>query len=46
MDSLSLYSAPDAEEHPLPDALPPDSATHRLIGERFAKYVFIEEGLV
>ncbi|KAD3514994.1 hypothetical protein GD627_11825 [Arthrobacter yangruifuii] len=30
--------------HPLPDALHPDSATHRLIGERFAKYAFAGEG--
>ncbi|WP_146362824.1 GDSL-type esterase/lipase family protein [Arthrobacter yangruifuii] len=44
LDGLSLYGAADAEEHPLPDALHPDSATHRLIGERFAKYAFAGEG--
>ena len=42
LDGLSLYGAPDAEAHPLPDALHPDTATHRLIGERFAKLAFGE----
>ena len=40
LDGLSLYGPADAEQHPLPDALHPDAATHRLIGERFAKIVF------
>ncbi|MCC9178352.1 GDSL-type esterase/lipase family protein [Arthrobacter sp. zg-Y750] len=44
LDGLSLYGAGDAEEHPLPDALHPDAATHQLIGERFAKYAFAAEG--
>ena len=44
LDGLSLYGATDAEEHPLPDALHPDGATHQLIGERFAKYAFAGEG--
>ena len=44
LDGLSLYGAADAEEHPLPDALHPDSATHQPIGERFAKYAFPREG--
>ena len=44
VDVLSLYGAAEAEEHPLPDALHPDGATHQLIGERFAKYAFSGEG--
>ncbi|MDR7252794.1 hypothetical protein J2X46_001779 [Nocardioides sp. BE266] len=36
VDGLALYGAADAETLPLPDNLHPDSATHRLIGERFA----------
>ncbi|WP_158370119.1 GDSL-type esterase/lipase family protein [Cellulosimicrobium cellulans] len=40
VDGLSLYGAADAEVHPLPDALHPDGATHRLIGERFAASAF------
>jgi len=39
LDGLSLYGAADAVEHPLPDDLHPDAATHRLIGERFARTV-------
>ncbi|MBA2952646.1 lipase [Nocardioides sp. MAH-18] len=39
VDGLSLYGAEDAVDLPLPDGLHPDSATHRLIGERFAKAV-------
>ncbi|MFC8796561.1 SGNH/GDSL hydrolase family protein [Promicromonospora sp. NPDC057138] len=38
LDGTTLYGADDAVEHPLPDALHPDTATHRLIGERFARY--------
>jgi len=38
LDGTTLYGEDDAVEHPLPDALPPDTATHRLIGERFARY--------
>ncbi|WP_307859319.1 GDSL-type esterase/lipase family protein [Arthrobacter sunyaminii] len=44
LDGTSLYGAEDAEDHPLPDALHPDTATHRLIGERFAQYAFAGEG--
>ncbi|MDJ0336659.1 SGNH/GDSL hydrolase family protein [Cryobacterium sp. PH31-O1] len=36
VDGLDLYGATDAELLPLPDALHPDTETHRLIGERFA----------
>ena len=36
VDGLGLYGPADAERLPLPDNLHPDSATHRLIGERFA----------
>lgn len=36
VDGLALYGPADAERLPLPDGLHPDSATHRLIGERFA----------
>ncbi|GAA1483832.1 SGNH/GDSL hydrolase family protein [Brachybacterium fresconis] len=39
VDGLALYGEADAVEHPLPDALHPDTATHRLIGERFAAQV-------
>lgn len=44
LDGQELYGAADAEEHTLPDALHPDSATHQMIGERFAKYAFAGEG--
>ncbi|ACZ32066.1 hypothetical protein Xcel_3064 [Xylanimonas cellulosilytica DSM 15894] len=40
VDGLSLYGPADAAEHPLPDALHPDAATHRLIGDRFGAAVF------
>ncbi|UKD55575.1 GDSL-type esterase/lipase family protein [Amycolatopsis sp. FU40] len=40
VDGLSLYGEGDFAEHPLPDALHPDAATHRSAGERFAKQVF------
>ena len=36
VDGLALYGAADEERLPLPDNLHPDSATHALIGERFA----------
>ena len=36
VDGLGLYGPADAERLPLPDNLHPDSATHRLIGERWA----------
>jgi hypothetical protein len=40
LDGTALYSEEDAVDHPLPDALHPDTATHQLIGERFADYAF------
>ncbi|MBN9740501.1 lipase [Amycolatopsis sp. A1MSW2902] len=40
VDGLSLYGEADFAAHPLPDALHPDAATHRFVGERFAKQVF------
>ncbi|RFU88183.1 lipase [Streptomyces triticagri] len=44
LDGRELYGEADAEELPLPDALHPDAATHRRIGERFAKLCFTDEG--
>ena len=40
LDGLDLYGWDDAEAMPLPDRLHPDSATHRLIGTRFAAHAF------
>lgn len=40
LDGLALYGPADAEEHPLPDNLHPDAATHALMGTRFAESVF------
>ncbi|MCX5388100.1 SGNH/GDSL hydrolase family protein [Streptomyces sp. NBC_00083] len=40
LDGRSLYGERDAEELPLPDALHPDAATHRRMGERFAQLAF------
>ncbi|MGR6915644.1 GDSL-type esterase/lipase family protein [[Actinomadura] parvosata] len=37
LDGRELYGEADHAELPLPDELHPDAATHRLIGERFAK---------
>lgn len=45
LDGLTLYGEADAEQHPLPDALHPDSDTHVLIGERFADAVFGTNGV-
>ncbi|WP_430785730.1 GDSL-type esterase/lipase family protein [Actinoplanes sp. G11-F43] len=39
LDGLELYGEKDADAHPLPDRLHPDTATHRLIGERFAAWL-------
>ncbi len=36
LDGQELYGPHDAQEHPLPDALHPDAATHQIVGERFA----------
>lgn len=44
LDGTTLYGQDDAVEHPLPDALHPDTATHHLIGERFARYAFTGTG--
>jgi hypothetical protein len=44
LDGLTLYGEPDSAEHPLPDRLHPDAATHRLMGERFAALAFGPEG--
>ncbi|WP_233624782.1 GDSL-type esterase/lipase family protein [Actinoplanes sp. ATCC 53533] len=44
LDGLDLYGEPDFAELPLPDRLHPDAATHRRIGERFAKLVFASDG--
>lgn len=40
LDGLELYGAADNAHLPLPDELHPDSATHELIGRRFAERVF------
>ncbi|TFC32613.1 lipase [Cryobacterium sp. MDB1-18-2] len=40
LDGLDLYGAADFAEHPLPDHLHPDAATHHRIGERFAGLAF------
>ena len=44
LDNLELYGEPDAADLPLPDNLHPDTATHRLIGDRFADYAFASSG--
>ena len=44
LDGRDLYGEADAEELPLPDALHPDAATHRRMGERFAGSVFAAGG--
>ncbi|MEU3500750.1 SGNH/GDSL hydrolase family protein [Streptomyces hundungensis] len=40
IDGQELYGERDFMDLPLPDQLHPDAATHRRIGERFAKAVF------
>jgi len=45
LDGTALYGERDTAEHPLSDALHPDTATHQVIGERFAKYAFAPAGL-
>jgi hypothetical protein len=40
LDGRDLYGEADFVELPLPDQLHPDAATHRRIGERFAKLAF------
>ncbi|MFF2198580.1 GDSL-type esterase/lipase family protein [Streptomyces sp. NPDC058157] len=44
LDGRELYGEADAAELPLPDALHPDAAAHRRIGERFAARAFGEGG--
>ncbi|MFN6547235.1 GDSL-type esterase/lipase family protein [Mycolicibacterium nivoides] len=44
LDGCELYGQADYAELPLPDQLHPDAATHRLIGERFAKLAFTANG--
>jgi len=44
LDGTALYGSTDAAEHPLPDALHPDTATHELIGTRFARLVLGKGG--
>ncbi|MDG9706408.1 SGNH/GDSL hydrolase family protein [Streptomyces sp. DH37] len=44
LDGRELYGEEDAAALPLPDALHPDAATHRLIGERFAELAFGASG--
>jgi hypothetical protein len=44
LDGLELYGEADAAELPLPDALHPDAAAHRRIGERFAELAFGADG--
>ncbi|MFE6686898.1 GDSL-type esterase/lipase family protein [Streptomyces sp. NPDC057743] len=42
LDGRELYGEADFAELPLPDALHPDAATHRRIGERFAELAFAD----
>jgi hypothetical protein len=44
LEGTRLYGEADAATHPLPDALHPDTPTHRLIGERFADFAFAPTG--
>jgi hypothetical protein len=44
LDGRGLYGEADAAELPLPDDLHPDAATHRRIGERFARLAFTADG--
>jgi hypothetical protein len=46
LDGLSLYGEADLAALPLPDELRPDAATHRHIGERFAKLVVGRDGML
>lgn len=39
LDGTALYGPDDADQHPLPDGLHPDTATHELIGRRFADHL-------
>ncbi|MEY9996302.1 hypothetical protein ABIE67_008334 [Streptomyces sp. V4I8] len=44
LDGRELYGEKDSAELPLPDDLHPDAATHRRLGERFARLAFTAEG--
>ncbi|MEU2165251.1 GDSL-type esterase/lipase family protein [Streptomyces sp. NPDC019208] len=44
LDGRALYGEADSAELPLPDDLHPDAATHRRIGERFARLAFTGGG--
>ncbi len=44
LDGRDLYGEADFDELPLPDQLHPDAATHRRIGERFARLAFGDRG--
>ena len=44
LDGRDLYGETDSAELPLPDGLHPDAATHRRIGERFARLAFTADG--
>ncbi|EIE98488.1 GDSL-type esterase/lipase family protein [Saccharomonospora glauca] len=44
LDGRDLYGESDFAELPLPDALHPDAAAHRRIGERFAALAFGPDG--
>ncbi|MFD8950220.1 SGNH/GDSL hydrolase family protein [Streptomyces xanthophaeus] len=44
LDGRALYGEADFAELPLPDALHPDAATHRRMGERFAALAFASGG--
>jgi GDSL-like lipase/acylhydrolase family protein/salicyl acyltransferaes SsfX3-like protein len=44
LDGRDLYGESDSAELPLPDALHPDAATHRLIADRFAAKAFAADG--
>ncbi|MFF3705070.1 GDSL-type esterase/lipase family protein [Streptomyces phaeochromogenes] len=44
LDGRDLYGEKDHAEFPLPDAIHPDPAGHRRIGENFARLVFGEGG--
>ncbi|MDA5140312.1 GDSL-type esterase/lipase family protein [Streptomyces sp. AD681] len=44
LDGRELYGEADGADLPLPDGIHPDAATHRLIGERFAKLAFADRG--
>jgi hypothetical protein len=44
LDGLGLYNDQDFAAIPLPDLLHPDTDGHALIGDRFARLVFSEDG--